>query len=131
MQADYDSLRERHAARNDAKMILPIATARADRTPIDWTGYRPPRPRLIAQQARDVHTDDHRADRRTSQFVKTFHDYPLAELRRYIDWQPFFNAWEMKGKYPDILNNPASGEAARKLWDDAQTMLDRSSRRSG
>ena len=59
------------------------------------------------------------------QFVKTFHDYSLAELREYIDWQPFFNAWEMKGRFPDILNNPASGEAARKLWDDAQRMLDR------
>ncbi len=123
IQADYDSLRERHAARNDAKKIVPIATAREDATPIDWTGYRPPRPRLIAQQARDVHTDDHRPPSHV-QFVKTFHDYPLAELRHYIDWQPFFNAWEMKGKYPDILNNPASGEAARKLWSDAQTMLD-------
>jgi 5-methyltetrahydrofolate--homocysteine methyltransferase len=126
-QLDYDSLRERHAARNDAKKIVPIVTAREDRTPIDWTGYHPPRPRLIAQQARDVHTDDHTDDPRPPaqvQFVKTFHDYPLTELRHYIDWQPFFNAWEMKGKYPDILNNPASGDAARKLWEDAQKMLD-------
>ena len=123
VQADYDSLRERHAARNDAKKIVPIQAARDDATPIDWTGYRPPRPRLIAQQARDVHTDDYHPPSHI-QFVKTFHDYPLAELRHYIDWQPFFNAWEMKGKYPDILNNPASGEAARRLWSDAQTMLD-------
>ena len=49
----------------------------------------------------------------------------LAELRDYIDWQPFFNAWEMKGRFPDILNNPATGETARKLYDDAQEMLDR------
>ena len=105
-------------------MRLPIDRARADGTPIDWSTYRPPRPRLIAQQARDMHTDDHRAPGHV-QFVKTFHDYSLAELREYIDWQPFFNAWEMKGRYPDILNNPASGEAARRLWDDAQTMLDR------
>ena len=54
-----------------------------------------------------------------------FHQYSLAELRRYIDWQPFFNAWEMKGSFPDILNNPASGPAARKLYEDAQAMLDR------
>ena len=53
-----------------------------------------------------------------------FEDYDLAELREYIDWQPFFNAWEMKGKFPDILNNPTSGETARKLYDDAQEMLD-------
>ena len=115
VQTDYDSLRERYAARTDAKVILPLAKAREDRTPIDWTGYRPPRPRLIAQQARDVHTDDYHASTTPVQFVKTFHDYSLAELREYIDWQPFFNAWEMKGKFPDILNNPASGEAARRL----------------
>jgi 5-methyltetrahydrofolate--homocysteine methyltransferase len=59
------------------------------------------------------------------QFVKVLHDYPLAELRDYIDWQPFFIAWELKGRFPDLLNNPATGEAARKLWDDAQAMLDR------
>ncbi|WP_390624222.1 methionine synthase [Fodinicola feengrottensis] len=125
VQADYDSLRERYAARSEAKVILPIAKARENRTPIDWTGYHPPRPRMLAQQAPDVHHDDERPLRSATQFVKTFHDYSLAELREYIDWQPFFNAWEMKGKYPDILNNPASGEAARKLWDDGQQMLDR------
>jgi 5-methyltetrahydrofolate--homocysteine methyltransferase len=52
-------------------------------------------------------------------------DYDIGELREYIDWQPFFNAWEMKGKFPDILNNPQTGETARKLYDDAQEMLDR------
>ena len=53
-------------------------------------------------------------------------------LREYIDWQPFFNAWEMKGRFPDILNNPASGETARKLWDDAQSHArHRSSKRTG
>jgi 5-methyltetrahydrofolate--homocysteine methyltransferase len=124
LKQDYDSLRERHAARTDAKVILPIGDARADRTPIDWSGYRPPRPHLIGQQLRDVHSDDYRAPDTAVQYVRTFHDYSLAELREYIDWQPFFNAWEMKGKYPDILNNPTTGEAARKLWDDAQRMLD-------
>ena len=124
LQTDYDALRERHAARNHAKVLLPIADARADKTPIDWTGYRPPRPRMIAQQLRDAHTDDYHASSTPTQFVKTFHDYSIAELREYIDWQPFFNAWEMKGKFPDILNNPASGETARKLYDDAQRMLD-------
>jgi 5-methyltetrahydrofolate--homocysteine methyltransferase len=125
IQADYDSLRERYAARADTKVILPIAAARADHTPIDWTDYRPPRPRLLAQQAPDIYHDSERPEVLARQFVKTFRDYPLAELRDYIDWQPFFNAWEMKGKFPDILNNPASGEAARKLWDDAQVMLDK------
>jgi 5-methyltetrahydrofolate--homocysteine methyltransferase len=125
LKDDYDSLRERHAARSEAKAILPIADARADRTPVDWSAYHPPRPHLIAQQLRDMHTDDYHVPEGPLQYVRTFHDYDLGELREYIDWQPFFNAWEMKGKYPDILNNPASGEAARKLWEDAQVMLDR------
>jgi 5-methyltetrahydrofolate--homocysteine methyltransferase len=56
--------------------------------------------------------------------VKTFSDYSLEELRQYIDWQPFFLTWEMRGRFPDILNNPASGEAARRLYEDAQAMLD-------
>ena len=104
IKADYDSLRARHAAKHD-RPILPLAKARENATPIDWSDYRPPAPRQTG-----VHVLD---------------DYDLAELREFIDWQPFFNAWEMKGKFPDILNNPSTGEAARKLYDDAQEMLDR------
>jgi 5-methyltetrahydrofolate--homocysteine methyltransferase len=125
MKADYDSLRARHAARTNEKALVSYAAAQANRTPIDWSDYRPTRPHMIVQQARDTHTDDFHPSKTPLQFVKTFHDYSLAELREYIDWQPFFNAWEMKGRYPDILNNPTSGEAARKLWEDAQRMLDR------
>ncbi|MCW2831193.1 MAG: methionine synthase, partial [Aeromicrobium sp.] len=124
--ADYETLRERHAARQDTRSLLTIAAARDKATPIDWSGYQPPRPRMLVQQARDLCSGpgcDHRHGEAT-QFVKTFTDYPLDELRAYIDWQPFFSAWEMKGRYPDILNNPATGEAARKLYDDAQVMLD-------
>jgi len=124
-EADYESLRERHAARQDTRSLLTIAAARAGATPIDWSGYLPPRPRMLTQQARDAHTDDHHVSGGPTQFVKTFTDYPIDELRKYIDWQPFFNAWEMKGKFPDILNNPTTGETARKLYDDAQEMLDR------
>ncbi|MDT7548441.1 MAG: 5-methyltetrahydrofolate--homocysteine methyltransferase [Actinomycetota bacterium] len=105
LQEDYDSLRERYAARSDAKVILTIDKARANRTPIDWSSYTPPKP--------------------VQQGIQVFDDYDLAELRDYIDWQPFFNAWEMKGRFPDILNNPVSGEAARKLYEDGQEMLDR------
>ncbi len=129
LQTDYDSLRERHAARNERQedhpdRRRPGPTTRPSTGPATTRRGRG----CIAQQAHDVHTDDHADDPRPPahvQFVKTFHDYSLAELRHYIDWQPFFNAWEMKGKFPDILNNPASGEAARKLWDDAQAMLDK------
>ncbi len=103
-ETDYAALRERHAQKNERPMLT-LEKARANRTPIEWDGYTPPVP---AQGAG----------------VRDFHDYDLAELREYIDWQPFFNAWEMKGRFPDILNNPVSGEAARKLYDDAQEMLD-------
>ena len=130
VQADYDSLRERHAAKLTARPLLRLDAARANRTPIDWTRYHPPRPRFLLQQSLDVSygtPDRSSGDQlhgRAHQFVKTFHDYDLSELRRYIDWQPFFTSWELKGRFPDILNNPASGEAARKLYADAQTMLD-------
>ncbi|MGB0970670.1 MAG: methionine synthase, partial [Mycobacterium sp.] len=103
-ETDYAALRERHAQKRERPMLT-LEKARANRTPIEWDGYTPPVP---AQGLG----------------VRDFHDYDLAELRDYIDWQPFFNAWEMKGKFPDILNSPASGEAARKLYDDAQEMLD-------
>jgi len=103
-EKDYASLRERHAQKNDRPMLT-LEKARANRTPISWDGYTPPVPAIGTG-------------------VREFQDYDLAELREYIDWQPFFNAWEMKGRFPDILNNPASGEAARKLYDDAQVMLD-------
>ena len=103
-EEDYASLRERHAERNERPMLT-LEKARANRTPIDWAGYFPPAPVIGTG-------------------VREFQDYDLAELREYIDWQPFFNAWEMKGRFPDILNNPVAGEAARKLYDDAQAMLD-------
>ena len=127
VRADYDSIRTRHAAKNQERPLVSLADARANRTPVDWAGYRPPVPRALQVQAKDVwsHRPGERAGDVRPHFVRTFGDYPLEELRRYIDWQPFFNAWEMKGRFPDILNNPATGEAARRLWDDAQAMLDR------
>ncbi|MBO9521030.1 MAG: methionine synthase [Nocardioidaceae bacterium] len=103
-EKDYADLRERHAAKHDRPMVT-LEQARANRTPVEWDGYVPPAP--------------------VRPGITVFSDYDLAELREYIDWQPFFNAWEMKGKFPDILNNPTTGEAARKLYDDAQDMLDR------
>ncbi|MEU0498317.1 methionine synthase [Mycobacterium sp. NPDC006124] len=103
-EKDYASLRERHAQKGERKMLT-LEKARANRTPIEWDGYTPPVP---AQGLG----------------IREFLDYDFAELREYIDWQPFFNAWEMKGRFPDILNNPVSGETARKLYEDAQEMLD-------
>lgn len=107
VKADFDSLRTRHSAKNDRPMVT-LEQARANATPIDWTAYQPPQPHQL----------------RDGQRVRVLRDHDLSELRPYIDWQPFFNAWEMKGAFPDILNNPSSGPAARKLYDDAQAMLD-------
>jgi len=104
VKEDYDALRARHSQKSE-RALLPFADAKANATPIDWDGYTPPQPKTPG--------------------VHVLSDYDLAELREYIDWQPFFNAWEMKGKFPDILNNPTTGEAARRLYDDAQEMLDR------
>jgi 5-methyltetrahydrofolate--homocysteine methyltransferase len=103
VKVDYDALRTRHAGKGERK-LLKYDAARANATPVDWTAYEPPAPR--------------------SPGVHLLEDYDIAELRAYIDWQPFFNAWEMKGKFPDILNSPTTGETARKLYDDAQEMLD-------
>src|SRR5690348_5417008 len=91
-EEDYASLRERHSAKNDRPMLT-LTKARENRTPVDWEGYQPPSPKQPG--------------------VTVFSDYDIAELREYIDWQPFFNAWEMKGKFPDILNYHSTGEAAR------------------
>ncbi|MCY7396264.1 MAG: methionine synthase [Nocardioides sp.] len=103
VKEDYDALRVRHAAKGDRK-LLPYATAQAAATPVTWDSYVPPAPHQPG--------------------VQVLEDYDIGELRDYIDWQPFFNAWEMKGKFPDILNSPTAGETARKLYDDAQAMLD-------
>ncbi len=127
VEADYRALRERHAAREGSRTLLPLAAAREAAPDVDWRGYTPPRPRMLLQQERDVCAGpscDHRHGQVT-QFVRTLTDYPLEELRRYIDWQPFFNAWEMRGRFPDILHNPTTGEAARRLYEDARTLLDR------
>ncbi|MGZ5377718.1 MAG: vitamin B12 dependent-methionine synthase activation domain-containing protein, partial [Mycobacterium sp.] len=103
-ETDYAALRERHAQKSERPMLT-LEKARANRTPIEWESYTPKVPAAGIG-------------------VREFENYDLAELREYIDWQPFFNAWEMKGRFPDILNNPVSGETARKLYDDAQEMLD-------
>jgi 5-methyltetrahydrofolate--homocysteine methyltransferase len=103
VKADYDALRARHAQKHERPQLT-FEKAKANATPIDWSTYVPPVPRTAG--------------------VHTLPDYDLAELRDFIDWQPFFNSWEMKGKFPDILHSPTHGEAASKLYEDAQAMLD-------
>ncbi|MFI4922032.1 MAG: vitamin B12 dependent-methionine synthase activation domain-containing protein, partial [Gammaproteobacteria bacterium] len=85
--------------------LLTLAAARANATPIEWRGYQPPMPRELG--------------------VQDIPDMSLETLRPYIDWTPFFHAWQMKGSYPKILDDPEKGETARKLFADAQAMLER------
>ncbi|TAM09191.1 MAG: methionine synthase [Nevskiaceae bacterium] len=112
LREEYEGVRQRHKTRDTQKYIT-YAQACANASPIDWAGYTPPRPKWL---------DD--GSEAAQHGVKVFHDYPLQELRRTIDWGPFFNAWELKGRFPDILNNPANGEAARKLYEEGQALLD-------
>jgi len=130
--ADYASLRERHGAKRTERPLRSYAQARAHATPLDWTGpdhHRPVRPRMLLQQARDVHTSEEpTGSHAVASFTRTFEDYDLDELRSYIDWSPFFSAWEMRGRFPDLLHNPATSDVARRLYDDAQRMLDQLSR---
>ncbi|HHU11114.1 MAG TPA: methionine synthase [Intrasporangiaceae bacterium] len=105
VRRDYESLRARHAAKATERPLVSLADARANAPEIDFAGTPPPEPR------------------KPGRHVITGMD--LEVLRDYIDWGPFFLSWEMKGRFPDILSNPATGEAARRLYDDAQEMLDR------
>ncbi len=102
-KADYVQKREQHANRRSRESLLPLAQVRAQRPTLDWSTYTPPRPKFFG--------------------VRTFDDYPLAELVERIDWTPFFHAWELRGRYPAIFDDPASGEQARHLFADAQAML--------
>ena len=86
------------------KQRLPLAKARANAFKSDWASYAPPRPLFCG--------------------TRVFRTYPVAELVPYIDWTPFFQTWEMRGRYPAILDDPKQGEAARQLFDEAQAMLD-------
>ena len=124
--ADYDALRARHAARAAERPLVSLATARAGAPEFDWAGSRPVRPRLIAAQEGDRYSGtDGTWHASAGQFTRVFREYPLAELRDYIDWSPFLAVWEIKGRFPDVLSSPSAGEAARRLLEDANTLLDK------
>ena len=103
--AEYEEVRRKHAGRRSKTKLTTLERARANGTKIDWAGYRPPRPNTLG--------------------VRTFEDYPLEEIRPYIDWTPFFHSWQLKASYPRILDDPEKGEEARKLFADAEALLDR------
>jgi 5-methyltetrahydrofolate--homocysteine methyltransferase len=101
----YIKIREDYLKGEAKKARLPLKAARDNAYRIDWEGYTPPRPTFLGTRA--------------------FTGYDLAELVPYIDWTPFFSTWELAGKYPRILDDNVVGPEARKLFDDAQTMLKR------
>ncbi|MER2535998.1 MAG: methionine synthase [Rhizobiaceae bacterium] len=103
LQAEYRKVTEAHERSEREKQRLPLARARANPHRIDWAAYTPPKPSFLG--------------------TRTFETWDLAELARYIDWTPFFQTWELKGRYPKILEDEKQGAAARQLFDDAQAML--------
>ena len=104
LRTDYAKAREAHQRGQSAKARLTLKEARDNPWTTDWENYTPPKPTFIG--------------------TKTLTDYPLENLRDFIDWTPFFATWELKGRYPAILENENYGEAARDLFADANAMLD-------
>src|SRR5213595_666405 len=103
-RAEYEVLRKAHSAKTREKKLITLAQARANRTPIDWSSYAPPKPNFTG--ARTINPS-------------------IVELRDYIDWSPFFHAWELRGRYPAIFDDRTIGAQARELFDDAHEILER------
>ncbi|HDZ74483.1 MAG TPA: methionine synthase [Aurantimonas coralicida] len=103
IQAEYRKVAEAHEKGERDKQRLPLTKARANAFQPDWAAFEPTTPSFTG--------------------VKVFDDWDLEELSRYIDWTPFFQTWELKGRYPAILEDEKQGEAARSLFSDAQAML--------
>ncbi len=105
VREEYEAVRRQREGKGRAREFLPLLDARANKIPIDWNAGTPPAPRRPG--------------------ITVLDDYPLAELVDYIDWSPFFHAWELSGRYPDILGDPRKGPEARRLFEDAKRMLER------
>ncbi len=103
-QREQQRDRELYESSREQKTMLPIGQARANRTPIDWTATEIARPSFTG--------------------VRTLKNYPLEQIVPFIDWSPFFHTWELKGVFPRIIDDPVTGAQARKLYEDAQSLLD-------
>lgn len=104
LNADYIRVREQHANKK-ATPLVTLAQARANKTPIDWANYTPPKPKFTGR--------------------RVFKNYDLAEIAQCIDWAPFFQTWDLAGPYPAILTDEIVGESARRVHSDGQSMLNR------
>jgi 5-methyltetrahydrofolate--homocysteine methyltransferase len=103
--AEYERVREQYARGQDKRARASLTEARANAFTPDWTAYDPPKPSFLG--------------------TRTFAPYDLHELRRHIDWTPFFASWELVGRFPDILTDDVVGKAATDLFEDGQRMLDK------
>lgn len=100
---EYEKLKIDFGNKKSIKVLLPFPQAQENKVPIDWQKFSPVKPSFTG--------------------VKVFNDYDLNEIYKYIDWQPFFIAWELHGKFPDILKDEKVGATASKLYEDAETLL--------
>jgi len=106
LRGEYTKLAAAHARAQADKVRLPLIAARGNAPKLDWSGaYLPPQPTFLG--------------------TKTLVDYPVAELVDFIDWTPFFQTWELNGKFPAILDDAKLGKVARSLYEDARAMLDK------
>src|SRR5947199_5280333 len=136
---DYERLRREHSARTQRKNLMTLKEARANRTGIDWSNYAPPKPEFLgvrvlqtvipSQVAKCSKTSLTVTQRDASSSLRSVQDdavrsFSLRTLADYIDWSPFFHAWELRGRYPGIFEDPKVGKQARELFDDAQKLLD-------
>ncbi|MFB4376373.1 methionine synthase [Agrobacterium tumefaciens] len=103
IRSEYAKVAEAHARNEREKQRLPLSRARENAHKIDWSAYSAVKPQFFG--------------------TRVFETYDLEELSRYIDWTPFFQTWELKGRFPAILDDEKQGEAARQLYSDAQAML--------
>jgi 5-methyltetrahydrofolate--homocysteine methyltransferase len=104
VKTEYTKLAEDFASKKSAKQYLPFTQAQENKVKVEWDSYTPPVPGFTG--------------------TRVFDSYDLAEIRPYIDWTPFFIAWEMHGKYPQILSDAKIGTEATKLFNDANALLD-------
>ena len=104
LNADYEKVRHQHANKKQVT-LWPLAKARANKTPVDWSTYTPPVPKFIGR--------------------RVFKNFDLTELAKYIDWGPFFQTWDLAGPFPAILKDEVVGTEAVRVYADAKRMLQR------
>ncbi|MEW8086341.1 MAG: methionine synthase [Candidatus Thiodiazotropha endolucinida] len=131
LHEEYEAVRQRRAGINQSRNLVSIEDARANPTPIDWSQYTPARPNLCnpdfeaPEFAQIVRLDKDRSAGKPCATLLVMKQIPLTELTGYIDWTFFFHAWQLKGRYPQILDDQTKGEEAKKLYADALSMLER------